>query len=196
MLLPHREEHPPVRVRFNDFPLVMGEWQGRPETMEQIYLDVLKLSDYIITNYRRRETGAPVNFYVAWYDSQKKGQSAHSPASCLPGGGWKIESMGTVAVPGVSIAGVPLMVNRSQIAYGDEHQLAYYWFQQRGRVITNEYLVKWYVFWDALTRNRTDGALVRLIVKQRPGQDISELDQVLMEFASELAPRLPDYVPN
>lgn len=194
--IPAREERPPARTLFNDFPLVLGQWQGRPEPMEQIYLDALKLSDYIMVDYRRKDSEPAVNFYVAWYDSQKKGQSAHSPASCLPGGGWRIESMHTVAVPGVSVAGVPLMVNRTQIAQGDQRQLVYYWFQQRGRVITNEYLVKWYVFWDALTRNRTDGALIRLVVQQRVGQDLSDLDGLLTAFSAELVQHLPDYVPN
>ena len=58
--------------------------------------------------------------------------------------------------------GQPLPVNRVIIGLGDDRQLVYYWFAQRGRMLTNEYLVKWYIFWDALTRNRTDGALVRL----------------------------------
>ena len=47
---------------------------------------------------------------------------------------------------------------------GDPRQLVYYWLQQRGRVLTNEYLVKWFLFRDALTRNRSDGSLVRVVV--------------------------------
>ncbi|MEQ8691828.1 MAG: VPLPA-CTERM-specific exosortase XrtD, partial [Pseudomonadales bacterium] len=86
--LPAREEAVPAREGFGSFPLVVDEWQGRSETMEQHYLDALKLSDYIMVNYRADGSGEPINFYVAWYDSQKKGQSAHSPKSCLPGGGW------------------------------------------------------------------------------------------------------------
>ncbi|MEX2479613.1 MAG: VPLPA-CTERM-specific exosortase XrtD [Gammaproteobacteria bacterium] len=196
MQITERVETPPERTPFSDFPLEMGDWEGRSEPMEQVYLDILKLSDYALINYRRDDERAPVNFYVAWYDSQKKGQSAHSPATCLPGGGWEMESMRTVTVPGVEIGGVPLKVNRVQIALGESRQLVYYWFQQRGRVITNEYAVKWYMFWDALTRNRTDGALVRLIVPQRPGQEIEDLDRTLQDFAAEIAPRLPKYVPE
>ena len=191
-----REETPPERARFSAFPLAFDGWQGRPEVMEKVYLDILKLSDYALINYGREGGKGAVNFYVAWYDSQKKGQSAHSPATCLPGGGWEMESLSTIEVPGVAIGGVPLEVNRVQIALGESRQLVYYWFQQRGRVITNEYAVKWYMFWDALTRNRTDGALVRLIVPQRPGQDIEDLDRTLTEFAAAVAPLLPEYVPD
>ena len=69
----------------------------------------------------------------------------------------------------ITVQGSPLAVNRVQIAKGDHRQLVYYWFQQRGRVVTNEYLVKWYLLWDALTKNRTDGALVRLVVNVGEG---------------------------
>jgi len=72
----------------------------------------------------------------------------------------------------------------------------YYWFQQRGRVLTNEYLVKWYLFWDALTRNRTDGALVRLVINVDPGGNLEEADRQLSSFATTIADRLTDYVPN
>jgi EpsI family protein len=67
------------------------------------------------------------------------------------------------------VEGQPLRVNRTVIALGESRQLVYYWFQQRGRVLTNEYLVKWYLFWDSLTRNRSDGSLVRLIVSLPEG---------------------------
>lgn len=194
--LPAREEAVPVRENFGNFPLVIDEWEGRTERMEQHYLDALKLSDYTIVNYRENGSGDPLNFYVAWYDSQKKGQSAHSPKSCLPGGGWEMEEIGVVELSGVTVAGEPLRVNRVQIAHGESRQLVYYWFQQRGRVITNEYLVKWFMFWDALTRNRTDGALVRIIAPARPGQDMDELDRKLTAFAADVVPLLEDYVPN
>ncbi|MEQ9058419.1 MAG: VPLPA-CTERM-specific exosortase XrtD [Gammaproteobacteria bacterium] len=196
MQLADREEDLPDRKEFAQFPDEIGAWKGRSDRLEQHYLDILKLSDYVMANFRLDETGVPINFYVAWYDSQKKGQSVHSPATCLPGGGWEIESMRTVEIPGVQIAGEALRVNRVQIALGESRQLVYYWFQQRGRVITSQYAAKWYIFWDALTRNRTDGALVRIIAPARPGQDIAELDKKLSEFAADVVPLLEDYVPN
>lgn len=194
LTLPNRDERVPGRTSFAEFPLELDAWRGQGEVLERIYLDALKLTDYALINYRRAD--AQVNFYVAYYASQKKGQSAHSPKSCLPGGGWVIEALADHVVPGVVIGGVPLTVNRAVIAHGDARQLVYYWFQQRGRVLTNEYLVKWYVFWDALTRNRTDGALVRLIVMARPGQALTELDAELGALAAAVSGHLPDYVPQ
>jgi EpsI family protein len=62
-------------------------------------------------------------------------------------------------------------VNRVEIQKGDDRQLVSYWFQEQGRVLTNEYLVKLFIVWDALTRNRTDGALGRQTTVLTPGED-------------------------
>lgn len=195
MLAPERAETIPKREAFFAFPNQVETWTGRRSALEQIYLDTLKLDDYIIADYMRggREL---VNFYVAWYDSQRAGNSAHSPRSCLPGGGWRMTQFDQVDVPDVQVAGKTLRVNRVQIELGNRKQLVYYWFQQRGRVITNEYLVKWYLFMDSLTRQRTDGALVRLVTPLQIGEAVEQADRRLGEFASQVAPRLEQYVPN
>jgi len=89
-----------------------------------------------------------------------------------------------------------LRVNRAVIQQGVSRQLVYYWFQQRGRDLTNEYLVKWYLFADALARNRTDGALVRLITPLAENEDLAAADARLAQFSAVALPRLASYVPN
>jgi len=195
-VLPDRAEIIPDRELFTSFPMEIGEWRGKKDTMASIYLEALKLSDYIIADYTNSKDKAQVNFYVAFYDSQRKGVSAHSPKSCLPGGGWQMTEFDQRPINGVSVDGKPLLVNRTLIQIGETKQLVYYWFQQRGRVITNEYLVKWYLFWDALTKQRTDGALVRLTTRIHPGQDVSEADRLLQAFAVDTSVELDKYIPN
>ena len=65
-----------------------------------------------------------------------------------------------------------MVVNRLVIAKGQSRQLVYYWFAQRGRIISNEYLAKFYLFWDALVLKRSDGALVRVITMVPEGQGL------------------------
>ena len=193
--LPKRVDATPARQDFQSFPLALGEWQGTTERMEQVYLDALKLDDYLLADYRSPDQ-VPINMYVAYYASQRKGQSAHSPRTCIPGGGWKISSLTQYPVPGVTTTAGPLVVNRAVIELGETKQLVYYWFAERGRDLTNEYLVKWYIFWDALTRNRTDGALIRLTIPVPPGMDLAEGDKRLGAFAAKVNPLLPKYVPD
>jgi EpsI family protein len=158
-------------------------------------LDALKLDDYLMADYTN-DAGAPVNLYVAYYESQRKGEAVHSPRSCLPGGGWELRDFDQRTLREVTMNGRPLRVNRTLIVLGNERQLVYYWFQQRGRVVDNEFAVKWYLFWDALTRHRTDGALVRLIVALPPAGHEADADRRLTVMAGRIAPVLARFVPN
>jgi EpsI family protein len=120
----------------------------------------------------------------------------HSPRACLPGGGWQLSDFNQRTVTEVTIGSRPLRVNRTLITLGDQRQLVYYWFEQRGRIITNEFVVKWYLFWDALTRHRTDGALVRLITVLPPGGSEADADRRLVDVAKHIAPILTRYIPD
>jgi exosortase D (VPLPA-CTERM-specific) len=193
--LPERAEARPERRELLDFPHTLGEWKGHPVQIEDIFVDRLKVNDHLMLDLSGPQ-GSVVNLWIAYYDSQRQGGAAHSPASCLPGGGFKIESFEDYTVPGIEVGGVPLAVNRSVMRYGRDRQLVWYWFQQRGRVIRSEYLVKWYILWDAITRQRTDGALVRLMMSVPEGTEVAEADRMLASVARELAARLPEYVPN
>jgi EpsI family protein len=193
--LPERAESVPQRTSFAEYPNTVGTWTGRREALETIYLDQLMLDDYYLADFTR-DTEPAINYYIAWYDSQRAGRSAHSPRSCLPGGGWQIKSLTQRTLPGVRSGREALRVNRALIQLGRQQQLVYYWFQQRGRVITNEYMAKWYLFWDALTRNRSDGALVRLVIALPPGGAVAAADRQLAEFAAAVTPTLPRYIPD
>jgi len=193
--LPDREEKVPERSEFSRFPLQVGGWQGRRDRIEAEYLDALKLDDYILADYGDGKA-RPVNFYVAWYASQRTGRAAHSPASCLPGGGWRMSRFEQLPVAGVTSGGQPLRVNRVVISQGDERQLVYYWFKQRDRTVTNEYLVKWYMLWDSLFRSRSDGALVRLITPLSKGETESAGDARLVDFARQSVPLLGRFIPD
>jgi EpsI family protein len=193
--LPERDEHRPSRDPLATFPLQLGPWSGQREALEPYELDTLKLDDYVLADYARAGK-VPVNFYVAWYDSQRSGQSAHSPRSCLPGGGWRITSLRRTPIAGLQIGGQPLAVNRALIELGEQRQVVYYWFQQRGRVVTNEYLVKWFIFRDALLRNRTDGALVRLVAPVPRGADESAADAEIQAFLATAVNPLARHVPQ
>ena len=179
----------------SEFPSAFGAWQGRRETMEQHYIDALEFDDYLLTDYTRPGT-PPLNLYIAYYDSQRKGASVHSPRSCLPGGGWRIESFTQRAFENAGTDGATLHVNRAVMSMGDQRTLVYYWFQQRGRNMTNEYLVKWFLFWDALWRNRTDGALVRLTMPVSTTLGVEQADKAMEDFARAIAPELGAYLPD
>lgn len=186
----------PERERLSMFPLALGDWRGREGFVEQVYLDALKLSDYLIAYYGRPADRAPVELWIAYYDEQVSGASVHSPKACLPGGGWQIEQLTEHTIANVGPAGEPLVVNRVVISLGDVSQVVYYWFDQRGRRITNEFAVKWYIFEDGLRMKRTDGALVRLSTMINDRSELEEADARLEEFVRTIDPRLAYHLPG
>lgn len=194
-LLPQRDEIIPERAEFLFFPSTLGTWQGRPDRLEKQYIDALQFDDYLLMDYAEG-AGDTINLYAAYYSSQRKGASVHSPKSCLPGGGWRINEFSQREIADSKVGDQPLRVNRSLIQMGDERLLVYYWFQQRGRVMTNEYLVKWFLFWDALTRQRTDGALVRLTTRVPLGADVAEKDALLADFIHLIDVPLRRFIPE
>ena len=195
LMLPARAEITPARDSFTAFPMDIGEWRGRTQRLDQMYIDVLKFDDYLLADYTRNE-GRRVNLYAAYYASQRKGESAHSPRSCIPGGGWEITDLTTQRLDGIRAGKSILEVNRVVIQKGEARQLVYYWFQQRGRNITNEYMVKWYLFWDSLTRSRSDGTLIRLTTAVAPGEDMADGDRRLTDFARVSMPELHSFIPE
>ncbi|MFK5950673.1 MAG: VPLPA-CTERM-specific exosortase XrtD [Methylococcales bacterium] len=196
LVLPEQIEIEPDRKQYAEFPLEMENWQGRTGYLESIIIEALKFTDYVMNDYQNMEDGSSVNLYSAYYSSQKKGASAHSPRSCIPGGGWRISSLTQRVIDGAVIDGVPLEVNRLVIQKDEHRQLVYYWFQQRGRVVTNEYMMKWWLFWDSMNMHRTDGALMRLTTTLKPGQDLSIADKRLEDFSRKIAPVMSEFVPG
>jgi len=195
LVLPRPTEVIPTRPSFAEFPMHLPGWTGQAGSLEGVYVDQLKLDDYLLADYLN-DSGRHLNLYMAYYNSQRKGEAVHSPRSCLPGGGWQMRDFDQRELPSIQIGGYTLRVNRTLIELAGQRELVYYWFQQRGRVITNEFAVKWYLFWDAVTRHRTDGALVRVMAAVPPGTDEAVADREVSEFIALLVPKLPTYIPN
>jgi EpsI family protein len=133
---------------------------------------------------------------VAYYESQRKGESIHSPETCLPGGGWEFQQAGTVELTSKDRRGSPMRVNKALLVKGDSRQLSYFWFPQRDRVLTKAWQLKVYNFWDAILTGRTDGALVRVVTPLYPGEEIEDANRRLMAITKELVPVLNQFLPQ
>lgn len=191
--LAEREELRLDRLPLTAFPLQLEEWRASESRLDTQIESSLGLDDYVLADYRRAN-GEIVNFYAAYYGSQRKGISPHSPQVCIPGGGWLITDLERKSVAlGNSQT---FAVNRVLIQRGEQRQLVYYWFEQRGRRIANEYWMKWYLLTDAVMRNRSDGALVRLTTPLKAFEAPAAADQRLQDFMQLSVPRLAAHVPD
>lgn len=183
----------PMARPFKDFPMQVKGWEGNRQDMESKFIEELDFNDYIMADYKEG-SGKIVNFYVAYYESQRKGESIHSPESCLMGGGWQFHQAGDVSVDAGD--GTKVSLKRAIIAKEPVRQISYYWYPSRGRVLTSAFEMKWYNFWDALTRQRTDGALVRIITLIYPDETPEQAENRMKTFIKDFYPVLSEYLPR
>jgi exosortase D (VPLPA-CTERM-specific) len=162
-----RTEVGSLRHPLRDLPWSIGAWSGRDAgALDERTLDVLRVDEYV-NRYYSAPGSPPVGVYVGYYRSQRQGQTMHSPLHCLPGSGWEPGTRERVALPapgGMGQPGSTVEVNRLVIHKGLDRQVVVYWYQSPGRIVASEYWGKIYTVLDALRSNRSDGALVRVIV--------------------------------
>jgi EpsI family protein len=186
----HGEQIVP-REPLKDLPSSLGGWVGQEMPLEQRIVKAVGVSDYTNRIYVDQKEHF-IHLYVGYYQSQRSGDTIHSPKNCLPGVGW--EPLRSDKATLFSSRGQPVVVNEYLIEKGLDRQLVFYWYQGRGRIIASEYRGKFWMVADALTRNRTDGSLVRLATPV--GDDESQSRQRLTQFAQELFPYLTQLIPN
>jgi exosortase D (VPLPA-CTERM-specific) len=191
-LVSNRSEAIQDRTRFVEFPTQMGDWRGHVALLDLETEKYLKVDDYILSDYVRPD-GKLVNLYIAYYASQRNGESPHSPVVCLPGSGWIITDFKEIDRKYLSN---DQRFNRVIIEKGQVKQLVYYWFDERGRTITNEWWAKFYLLADAIFENRTDGALVRLTTRVLPNETEQDADSRLQAFMRDAVPRLSRFLPS
>ncbi len=178
------------------FPEKLGSWVKTQEgVIEKEVLDVLKADDTLSRTYGSNEAGMGANLFVASFRSQRTGAVPHSPKNCLPGSGWTpiVNDHIMVSMPGRV---EPLEVNRYIIQRGDSKSLVLYWYQSRDRAVASEYKAKLYTMLDAVKDNRTDTALVRVVVGLS-GEDSNEKAQKAAEdFIRSFYAPLRQFLPS
>ena len=134
------------------------------------------------------------HLFVAYFRSQRTGQAPHSPKNCLPGSGWVRVATATrqLSIPGRS---EPIHVNSYVVQKGESKSLVVYWYQSRDRVVASEYAAKAYVIADAIRYNRTDTALVRVVLPVIDN-DTKRSETVADDFISSFFTPLRQHFPS
>jgi EpsI family protein len=190
-----RSEKIPVRRPLSEFSLAETDWKMMEDVqIDQESLDVLKADDILSRLYQNTNTGRVANLFVAYFETQRTGKAPHSPKNCLPGAGWVQERSGMmdVAIPGEA---APAHVNRYIVSRGQNQSVVLYWYQARNRTIASEYAAKFFTVADAIRYNRSDTALVRVVVlvdDRGPDQAV----QTAVDFVKSFFEPLKQYLPS
>jgi EpsI family protein len=194
MLAVSRQEKVPLARPLSDFPIQLGVWSLVQEGfVDQETMDVLRADD-VLTRFYADPSGRGASLFVAYFKSQRTGQTPHSPKNCLPGSGWTPSESDilSISIPGRAR---PIRVNRYVVAKGDDKSVVLYWYQTRDRVIASEYRAKFYLVADAIRYNRTDTALVRVVVPVS-GNDSSASTKAATDFVQAFFTTLRQYLPS
>jgi len=185
----------PERDNFSRFPAQLGEWTGVDVTIPQDVLAVLGPGDFLLRSYQTTSAVTPpVDLFMAYFPSQRTGDTIHSPKHCLPGAGWLPLESGkiTLALPGRP----RVLANRYLIGKGDERALVIYWFLAHDRAVASEYWAKFYLIRDSILLNRSDGSLIRATTELEHGETVRDAQQRLESVLSGATPALDSYVPR
>ncbi len=193
---PSREVFPP-RASLSSLPTHIGDWEGEDISIDQQTLDILGAGEFLNRNFVK--AGEPhkwIDLLIAYFPSQRAGDTIHTPNHCLLGAGWVPAKREIVQLSRSD--GTTFPANRAVwiTSKGGERNLVMYWFQAHDREVASEYLSKYYLVADSIRMNRSDGALVRLITPMSRGESADEAEARVMGFGSQLIPNLNTYIPR
>jgi EpsI family protein len=189
-----RTEVSPQPKPLANFTMPGEGWRAIQDVqLDQETLDVLNADDILSRVYVNND-GADADLFVAYFQTQRNGKAPHSPKNCLPGSGWAASQAGTIAVP-VDGEPQPILVNRYIVARGSNQSVVLYWYQSRSRVVASEYSAKVYTVLDAVRFNRTDTALVRVVVAVNHGNTAAAV-QTATSFVQAFFEPLKQYLPS
>ena len=184
----------PARPPLSSFPRTLNGWTSADIALSKEVLDVLGPGDFLLRRYHEAATNSFVDLFIAYFPSQRSGDTIHSPKNCLPGSGWTpIQSDRiTVSLPGQT----PFPANRYLIAQGEERQLVLYWYWAHNRAVASEYSAKLYLVTDSIRMRRTDGSMIRVSTSLAENESIDSAQQRLLSFAGNITPVVSSYVPR
>jgi len=190
-----RNEDIAKRPPLKSFPEQLGAWTATDLPIDPETLEILGPGDFLLREYSSQvDTDPMVDLYIAYFPSQRAGDTIHSPKNCLPGAGWLPAASDRIslALPGH----VPFPVNRYVISKGESRLLVLYWYWAHDRGVASEYWAKYYLVADAIRMNRSDGALVRIMTSMNPGETSEAAQQRIIPFSNMVVSLLNEYIPR
>lgn len=178
-------ERLPPRAPLATLAATVGRWRSAGDiAIDEDSLRALGADDYVNRSFQRNT--AAVDLFIAYYGSQRQGETMHSPLNCLPATGWQPLSASEMSLD----AGAgPAVANRLIIQKGLDRRLVIYWYQSHGRVIASEYASKAFLVLDSIRLHRSDAAIVRVVTSV-------DGDAAAADFIRALRPALPRYIPD
>lgn len=187
----HADLQVPANKPFSEFPRTVAEWRMTSQSeFSAGVLSVLKAADYFSRQYTDT-AGNRVSLYLGYYSGGKDSGGIHSPKHCLPGSGW-FELWTKRGM--LDLQTGPLRVVRAVYQKGGQKEFYLYWFQVRGRSLSDEYSLKLAEITNSLLYRRRDAAFIRISVPFDTDQ--GKAVRVAERFARVFYPSIQEFLPR
>ncbi|MCE5313304.1 MAG: EpsI family protein [Nitrospiraceae bacterium] len=181
----------PTNKPFAIFPGKHLDWSLTSEdTFNERVLEVLKPTDYLSRSYTKPD-GTRVHLYIGYHSGGKGSGVIHSPKHCMPGGGWFEVSS---EAKSIGLAAGNVNIVNTIYKKGEEKEMFLYWYQLKGRVITNDYLLKIYEVVNSMIYNRRESAFIRVSVSFKGEPDAAY--KAGSEFIKDFYPLIREFLPQ
>jgi len=145
------------------------------------------VDDELVRVYRN-SSGNRVRLYIGYYHRQEDGKELTGKA-----GTDLAVASSTLTLPAESRR---LELNEIVQAKAGTRRGVLFWYDINGRIVSDFYRLKSYTIWDAVTRRRTNGAVVMIAWDGAPGAESEAARERAIEFAQALMPVLRRHLPS
>lgn len=187
----HRDVGVPMKRSFEGFPGVVSQWRMTSESqLSDNVQAVLKASEVLMRQYVNPQ-GEKVDLYIGYHDGGQGSGEIHSPKHCLPGSGWQELSSSRTQI---AAGDEKLNLVRAVYQKGDSRELFMYWYQVRGKTLSEELSLKAAEIANSVLYRRRDASFIRISI---PFQSSEEKAAQLGErFVSDFLPAIREFLPS
>ena len=193
-----QDEVLPPRQSLSSLPKDIDGWTSTDETLDQQTLDILGPGEFLVRDYenvRPQQAEQPwISLFIAYFPTQKMGDTIHSPNHCLPGNGWIPTLREVVRLTNPDGSSFP--INRYVVSKAGDRQIVLYWYLAHGRAVASEYSAKYYLISDSIRLHRSDGALIRMMSPMYKGESPEAAQARVLQLGNHFLPLLSNYIPR
>lgn len=186
-------EYVPGPPPLTKFPDAINQWTANGDIpMDPAAYEMLSPDDYLNRIYRNQRAQTDLGLFIAYYKSQRRAKGAHDPKVCLPGSGWNPVSSGVIQFTAGETA---VSANHLVISKESATDIVVYWYQTQRASLTGVEGLHFSRLLQTFGENRTDMALVRIVVPVQHGS-IANADAYALTFAEAAYPSIMNQFPT
>ncbi len=183
---------PTKDIGLENFPEIIGDWQGEDQSIDQRAYEMLPKSDLLLRLYKNSKGEVMSLFIVA---SSSNPEAFHPAELCLGGAGAQFlkKEVKEIQFGKERLAPLKIQVNKLYIKEKDREDLTLYWFRVGKKTTHSYYIHQLNMIFDQVMRKRSVSAMIRVITTVENGK-VDEAFELEKGFIEEISPLLDKYL--